>query len=118
MNFPQYISFTVTNSCNLRCRMCGQWSEEGYVRNGIRDAGSHMKLSEWKRLVDEVAVHPIAFILIRGGEPFLLPGIIELLEYVNSKGIFIALDTNGTMIEKYAADLVRLGKMHITFSVD
>jgi hypothetical protein len=33
MEFPEYISFTVTNSFNLRCGMCGQWSEEGYIRN-------------------------------------------------------------------------------------
>jgi MoaA/NifB/PqqE/SkfB family radical SAM enzyme len=118
MDFPEYISFTITNSCNLRCRMCGQWSEEGYIYNRVKDPGSQMKLADWKRLVDEAAAHKIAFILIRGGEPFLYPGMIELMEYIHSKGIFISIDTNGTMLEKYAADLVRIGTMHITFSVD
>jgi MoaA/NifB/PqqE/SkfB family radical SAM enzyme len=28
------------------------------------------------------------------------------------------VDTNGTLTKKYAADLVRIGKLHITFSVD
>lgn len=118
MQFPQIISFTITNSCNLRCKMCGQWSEEGYINTGVKDAGAQMKLNDWKRLVDEISTYKIRFILVRGGEPFLFPGIIELLEYINSKGIFISIDTNGTMLEKYAADLVRIGKMHITFSVD
>ncbi len=118
MNFPQYVSFTVTNACNLRCRMCGQWSEEGYVYNRIKAPAAPMKLADWKRLVDEIAPYNIKFLLVRGGEPFLFPGIIELLEYINSKGIFISVDTNGTVLKKYAADIVRIGNMHITFSVD
>ncbi len=118
MNFPQYISFTITNSCNLRCRMCGQWSEEGYIHNRVKNPGSQMELADWKRLVDEIAAYKIRFILVRGGEPFLFPGIIELLEHIHSKGIFISIDTNGTVLKKYAADLVRIGNMHITFSVD
>jgi len=98
--------------------MCGQWSEEGYIYNRSKNPDSPMKLSDWKRLVDEIAAHHSPFILLRGGEPFLMPGIIELLEYIHSKGIFISIDTNGTFVEKYARDLMRIGNMHITFSVD
>jgi MoaA/NifB/PqqE/SkfB family radical SAM enzyme len=118
MEFPQFISFTVTNACNLRCKMCGQWSEEGYVKNNPELLKSNMDLSDWKRLVDEIAQHKIRFVLIRGGEPFSYPGIIELLKYINSKGIFLSIDTNGTVLSKYAADLAKISKMHITFSVD
>jgi MoaA/NifB/PqqE/SkfB family radical SAM enzyme len=118
MDFPQFISFTVTNSCNLRCRMCGQWSEEGYVLNRTVDTRSHMSLEDWKRLVDEIAQHKIRFVLVRGGEPFLFKGIMELLRYVNAKGIFLSIDTNGTVLDRYAADLSRISNMHITFSVD
>ena len=118
MDFPQFISFTVTNSCNLRCRMCGQWSEEGYVLNRTVDTRSHMSLEDWKRLVDEIAQHKIRFVLVRGGEPFLFKGIMELLRYVNAKGIFLSIDTNGTVLDRYAAELSRISNMHITFSVD
>ena len=34
MDFPAFVSFTITNACNLRCTMCGQWSPDGYVRTG------------------------------------------------------------------------------------
>jgi len=118
MNFPQFVSFTVLNACNLRCKMCGQWSETGYVKNKIVDANPQLKVSVWKKLVDEISGHKIRFIILRGGEPFLYPGIMELIEYIISKGIFLSIDTNGTMVGKFAADLVRLGNMHITFSVD
>lgn len=77
-----------------------------------------MTLSDWERLVDEVAAHHVPSVLLRGGEPFLFPDIVELLEYINSKGIFIAIDTNGTMLSRYAADIVRIGNIHLTISVD
>jgi MoaA/NifB/PqqE/SkfB family radical SAM enzyme len=116
--FPQSISFTITNRCNLRCRMCGQWSEEGYVRGKLRDLGQEMGLADWKRLVDEVADHGVQSILLRGGEPFLFPGIVELLEHIYSRGLFVSIDTNGTLLKDFAADLTRLGKVHVTISVD
>ena len=119
MKFPQFISFTVTNACNLRCRMCGQWSEKGYVRSRTIDADTKMTLADWKRLVDEISGHDIRFVLIRGGEPFLFPDIMELLEYIYCHGLFISIDTNGTLLREYIADLVHFSdKMHITFSVD
>ena len=40
-----------------------------------------------------------------------MPGIIELLEYLNGKGLFVAIDTNATKLKEYAADLVRIGKI-------
>ena len=118
MDFPEFISFTVTNNCNLRCKMCGQWSEDGYIKNDPEAQIASMKVSDWMRLVDEIAEHKIRFILIRGGEPFLFRGLIELIKYIKSKGISLAIDSNGMAIKKYAGDLVRLGNMHITFSVD
>ena len=118
MDFPQFVSFTVTNSCNLRCRMCGQWSKEGYVLNHTVDTRSRMRVGDWKRLVDEIADHNIRFVLVRGGEPFLFKGIMELLQYIHAKGMFISVDTNGTILDRYAEDLSRISNMHITFSVD
>jgi MoaA/NifB/PqqE/SkfB family radical SAM enzyme len=116
--FPSYISFTITNRCNLRCRMCGQWSEEGYVRGKQRDLSREMDLVDWERLVDEVADHGVQSVLLRGGEPFLFPGIVELLEHLHQRDLFVSIDTNGTLLKEYAEVLTRLGKIHVTISVD
>ena len=118
MNFPQSISFTITNHCNLRCQMCGQWSQEGYIRTNKDSLKHELTLADWKRMVDELAVHGIPSVLLRGGEVFMFPGIVELLDYIHEKGMFISIDTNGTMLEQFAADIVRIGKMHLTVSVD
>ena len=118
MNFPQSVSLTITNHCNLRCQMCGQWSQEGYVRGNTEVLKHELTLADWKRVVDEIAIHGIPSVLLRGGEVFMFPGIIELLDYIHAQGMFISIDTNGTMLEQFAADLVRIGKIHLTVSVD
>ena len=118
MSFPSGISFTITNACNLRCRMCAQWSEEGYMRGEARPQGETLTLADWKRLVDEAAAHQVGCILLRGGEPFLFPGIMDLIRHIHHRGLFTAIDTNGTLLSRYAEELVAIGNIHLTFSVD
>jgi radical SAM protein with 4Fe4S-binding SPASM domain len=77
-----------------------------------------MTLAEWKRVVDELAAHNLPGLMLRGGEPFMFPQIIELLEYIHDKGMSISIDTNGTMLERYAGEIARIGGMHLTVSVD
>jgi radical SAM protein with 4Fe4S-binding SPASM domain len=98
--------------------MCGQWSEEGYIQNHKEHLQQEMEISVWKRLIDELVENKVYSLLLRGGEVFLHPGIIELLEYIHSKGLYTSIDTNGTCLEKYLKDIVRIGKIHLTFSID
>jgi MoaA/NifB/PqqE/SkfB family radical SAM enzyme len=116
--FPTSISLTITNHCNLRCQMCGQWGEEGYVRGNTESLKREMLLADWKCVVDELAAHGLKSLLLRGGEVFMFPRIIDLLDYIHSQGMFISIDTNGTMLKQVAEELLRIGDMHLTISVD
>jgi MoaA/NifB/PqqE/SkfB family radical SAM enzyme len=98
--------------------MCGQWSDQGYMLDKTTAPKQEMTLPDWEKLVDEIASHNIKSLLLRGGEPFLFPEIIALLEYIHNKGIFISIDSNGTMLSEYAADILRIGNIHITISID
>lgn len=118
MDFPQAISLTITNVCNLRCQMCGQWSEEGYIRCEPQQLKHEMQLADWQRVVDELAEHQVPSLLLRGGEPFLFPQIDALLTYIHERGIFISIDTNGTRIAQHAETIARLGGIHLTISLD
>ncbi|MCL6589286.1 MAG: radical SAM protein [Firmicutes bacterium] len=119
MNFPEFISLTLTNACNLRCRMCGQWSETGYMHQKKDCLKQELRISDWIRVVDEIRGHRVGTVLLRGGEVFLLPWIGELLEYLRHKELFISIDTNGTALKDYLRILARMGeKLHLTFSVD
>lgn len=116
--FPQSASLTITNHCNLRCQLCGQWSPEGYVRGDTARLDHEMALSDWKRVVDELAAHGVDSVLLRGGETFMFPGIVELLDHIRGKGMAISIDTNGTMLTRYGDDVARIGGIHLTVSVD
>jgi MoaA/NifB/PqqE/SkfB family radical SAM enzyme len=118
MPFPQTVSLTITNACNLRCQMCGQWSEEGYIRAQPGLIRRELGLADWKRLVDEIAGQNLKSVLLRGGEVFLYPDILPLLEYIRGKDMFVSIDTNGTRLAQFAPDLVRIGNLHLTVSVD
>jgi MoaA/NifB/PqqE/SkfB family radical SAM enzyme len=117
-DFPSFVSFTITNACNLRCTMCGQWSPEGYVRTGNGYRGRALDLATWKRLADEAAAHGVTSILLRGGEPFMHPDILPLLDHLHGLGLYVSIDSNGTRLVDFAEELVRIGQIHVTVSVD
>lgn len=53
---PRYIDIKLTNKCNLRCKMCGQWGEKGNYLNAPKDVlTEELSLETLRRLVDEVS---------------------------------------------------------------
>jgi len=114
--FPNLVSFTITEACSLRCGICGQWGEAGYVPRARRGPG--LPLAGWQRLVAEVAREGPAHILVRGGEPFLHPGLIPLLETIGRAGVPVSVDTAGTELEEHARAVARIGDLHLTISMD
>ena len=114
------MSLTVTNRCNLRCKMCAQWSEEGYMQERTLNdshSGTVVPFDKLLKVVDEAHEHG-SFVLIRGGEPLLFPRIMDLLAYIKSKGMPVSLETNGVLLKKYAESLVQLKLDNLSISVD
>ena len=119
-DFPKVVSLTVTNRCNLRCRMCAQWSAEGYMQDRKPNesySGTVVPFDSLLKVVDEVREYGIPLI-IRGGEPLLYPHILALLAHIKSKGVSLSLETNGVLLKKYAEALVNLKIDHMIISVD
>jgi MoaA/NifB/PqqE/SkfB family radical SAM enzyme len=119
-DFPKVVSLTVTNRCNLRCRMCAQWSEEGYMRKRKPSdsySGTIVPFDGLLKAVDEVHEYG-APLIIRGGEPLLYPRIMDLLAHIKSKGMSLSLETNGVLLKKHAESLVKLKIDHMIISVD
>jgi radical SAM protein with 4Fe4S-binding SPASM domain len=115
---PVQLDLKMADACNLRCVMCAQWGESGY---NFGRAASEMKdlvpLAVYERLVDEVAsVRP--WVYIHGGEPFLYPSLVSLLERMKRNGLTVTVVTNGTLVEPHARRLVEIGTDVLMFSVD
>ena len=99
---PYQVWIEITNACNLRCRMCGQRGDGGYLNEPASPMHrKNLPLEQWIKFIDEIkSYHP--FILLRGGEPFLYPHIDELIGHIAESNLYLAIDTNGTQLTKHA----------------
>jgi MoaA/NifB/PqqE/SkfB family radical SAM enzyme len=132
---PTFVQLRVTNLCNLRCKMCGQWGETGIFRSQSRSAGAtdgalerariqeligakrQLSLEDYVRLLEELAPErPI--ISLFGGEPFLYPDILPLIREIKRRGLTCTIITNGGRLELLARDLVEAGIDSIAVSID
>ena len=96
-----------TAACNLRCVMCGQYGDKGVMNDcAAEENKKSLPLEVWKKFVDDIAPQkPVTYIW--GGEPFLYPDILPLAKYMVDKGLYVSVNTNGTLMERYAEQIVR-----------
>ena len=101
------VYFKLTGSCNLRCVMCGQYGDKGVMNDcAAEESKKTLPLETWKKFADEIAPqNPVVYVW--GGEPFLYPDIFPLCKYMVEKGLFVSVNTNGTLMERHAETIVR-----------
>ncbi len=112
---PMLAQIKVTNRCNMRCRMCGQWGETGYHKDF--EGKETVDLEIAKRFVDQLAPLKIDLTLW-GGEPLVYPHLAELLEHCQVRGVATGIITNGLTLEKHAELVVRTGVKDLVVSLD
>lgn len=83
------VIISITNTCNLRCRMC-------QIPLGDK---AEMSTQDWKRLISDVAAFHPSSIVFSGGEPLLRDDIFELIAHANKFKINTCLVSNGTLID-------------------
>ena len=114
---PYSIWIEITNTCNLKCKMCGQRGDHGYLNSP--DSGmlrKNLSIEEWIKFIDDVKSYA-RWINIRGGEPLLYPHIVEFMRNVHENNIFLSLETNATYLKNYAYDLAKYVDL-LSISVD
>ena len=101
------VYFKPTSACNLRCVMCGQYGDKGNMKNcAAEEIKKTLPLETWKKFIDEIAPQrPVTYIW--GGEPFLYPDLFPLARYMVEKGLYVSVNTNGTLMERHAEEIVR-----------
>lgn len=117
-SFPETVTLFLTHSCNLRCRMCGQWGDRGATRKqGSQYVHSELSLQELKSLIDDMqGFRPN--ITLFGGEPLLHPGCLEVIKYIKQKGQHCLMITNGSLLEGVASQIVESGLDELNVSLD
>jgi len=92
---PPFMILSVTGDCNLSCDGCyaeatGITSHSGKGRVELDSAG-------WERVISDIASTGVFAFVIAGGEPFLVPGLLDMIGEHQDR-LFIIL-TNGTVMD-------------------
>ena len=106
--FPPFLYVSITNSCNLRCQGC--WVD-------VDKPQSMISFEDMNRLIGNAKQHGNSFFGILGGEPFLHPDLIAILNA--HPDCYFQIFTNGHAItDKMAAALRRAGNATPLVSVE
>jgi radical SAM protein with 4Fe4S-binding SPASM domain len=115
MNAPTWVVLQLVEACNLRCAMCYEWGETGAYHEKPHLASLELEVA--LRVIDECLPAKPYFELF-GGEPLLYPGIWDVIGRIRGGGCELAMPTNGTLVERYAEQLVTSQPNRVWISLD
>jgi MoaA/NifB/PqqE/SkfB family radical SAM enzyme len=106
--FPPFLYVSIINSCNLRCQGC--WVDVAAKQETIKPEAMH-------RLIREAQAMGNVFFGIVGGEPFMHPQLLDMLEA--HPDCYFQVFTNGQFITDAVAKRLRgLGNVTPLISVE
>jgi len=99
--FPPRLWVYTNFHCNLRCSYCSVASSPTARRRS-------MSLERFRALIDEAVDEGFIEVYVTGGEPFMAPDIVPMLEYASDRLLTVAL-TNAMLFRgRQRAELERL----------
>ncbi len=107
---PVNVTWEITYACNLSCIHC--LSDSGKRRPG------ELTTDECYQVIDDLARNKVFQFNIGGGEPFMRPDFLELMDYAHEKGMVTCISTNGTRIDAETARRLRHPLVYIQVSLD
>ncbi|MEM9070504.1 MAG: radical SAM protein [Myxococcota bacterium] len=95
--FTRYerMDIALSEYCNLKCQMCRRPSETLFMDAAV-----------CKRVVEEAAAVGVETVSFSGGEPFVHPQILDILEAAFSVGVKVQMVSNGTLIKEKHLELL------------
>ena len=103
---PLNVTLTTTTRCNFTCAYCKIWERED----------NELTTVQIEDLIEQLSCLGTQRLGLTGGEPLLREDIGHLIDYATSQGIFVSLNTNGSLVEKKIRELRNLDL--ITLSLD
>jgi mycofactocin radical SAM maturase len=103
---PVNVTWESTARCNLRCRHC-------LSADVMEHSGPELDFNQCRGFIDDLVRMRVFQINFGGGEPFLRPDFLDILEYAHRKRITTCVSTNGTTLDD--ALVQRLKKMDLLY---
>jgi len=107
---PEHVYFSLTNRCNLKCRMCSVYG----------GGDGEMETGEVCAIIRQVKELGVRHLILSGGEALLRRDLKEIVSFSVASGIeMVDIITNGTLLNEETADFfVKEGLNHLTVSLD
>ena len=116
-DLPDRLLVDFATRCNLRCPMCPVWGLDD--DSAIEPLKGYMNLAAARRMLDEFTTKRPMVAPSIYGEPLLIPKLREVLTAVKSRGMALALNTNGlTLTESIAEFFCDIEVDSVMFSID
>ncbi len=98
---PEQVVIDITNRCNEKCIGC--WLYSPLLKNNSNGQWLKKEIDflTARRLIDELS--DLGTKIIRftgGGEPFMHPNLMDLIEYTKAKGLKCCLTTNFSLVDE------------------
>jgi len=103
------VVWNITKKCNLRCIHC--YADAGNSRD-------ELTTEQCMDIINNLAEFNVPLILFSGGEPLLRKDLIDIASYAKKKGITCALSTNGTLIDRDCAEMLKDAFSYVGVSID
>ncbi|MDP3065794.1 MAG: GTP 3',8-cyclase MoaA, partial [Methanobacteriaceae archaeon] len=105
------LRISITNRCNVRCFYCHH--------DGIIPQEYEMTADEIFKIATVARRIGVDKIRLSGGEPLIREDVVEIVDKISSLGFKdVSLTTNGTLLDKYAEELVKAGLSRVNVSFD
>jgi len=94
------VVWNFTRTCNLRCVHC-------YTDSQAVAYDGELTTDECKAVLDDLAEFGVPAVLFSGGEPMIRPDFYELAEHARGLRLHVVVSTNGTLIDRAAAERIK-----------
>jgi len=106
------VIWNLIRRCNLQCKHC-------YSTSLDIDFKDELTTEQIKATIDDLKVAHVPVIILSGGEPLLRPDIFEITAYAKAKGFYVALSTNGTLINENNIEQIKAADyQYVGISID
>ncbi len=109
---PRLVFWELTTGCNLRCIHCRASATELMSPDDL-------SYGECCQIIDQLAAYAPMILVLSGGEPLWRRDVFDLAKRARSKGIRVALATNGTLVDEAMAMRIKdAGIERVSISLD
>lgn len=93
---PYILTAEPSSHCNLSCPLCVVGAQKLIRKQGLLD------LEIYRKIIEELGPYLFEILLFNQGEPFLHPGLTEMVRLARQHKIYTTISTNGHFLQNSA----------------